>query len=115
MELKAPIRPSKWQDLEASFRMEPERASIDLKDGYLIATGLFPSEIGRDVESGPLNDLKASTILSGPFKIGLTPNPSQHLTFDETETYPTVLLLNFRRVRHLHRLQCIGASTYFPH
>ena len=62
---------------------------------FLSAIGVGLTEV-RTKESllGPLDELKASNLLSGPFKLALTRNPSEHLTFVGSHARPTVRLLD---------------------
>lgn len=63
-----------------------------------------------NIPQGPLNDLSASNIVNGPFRIRLTTNPAKHLTFDEESSTPTILLLDFATILDFIIPQCIGLS-----
>lgn len=59
--------------------------SVRLK--FLKALGISETETQRKDEiRGPLDELKASNLLSGPFRLVLTENPSEHLTFTGSHT-----------------------------
>jgi len=57
---------------------------------------------------GPLDELKASNLLSGPFKLALTTNPTEHLTFVGSHSQSTVRLLNLETIFRLYTPQRCG-------
>ena len=79
---------------------------------FLEQTGLSFVETQLAAVSGPLEELRASTVVSGPFSIRLTKYPSQHLTFNDAGDALTILLLDFPGILNLYRPQCVGISTY---
>lgn len=85
---------------------------------FLRALGLSPSEAKSRKDqgfSGPLDELRASHLIAGPFHISLTQIPSEHLTFDDTHGRPTLRLLHLDRVLDYYIVQRSGLATYQPY
>jgi hypothetical protein len=82
---------------------------------FLNAIGLGLVEV-RPKESlfGPLDELKASNLLSGPFKLSLTKNPAEHLTFVGSHSRSTVRLLDLGTIFRLYAPQRCGLMRYHP-
>jgi len=70
------------------------------------------------IRYGPLGDLKASIVCSGPFDIALTVKPFEHLTFVRHDVYgrshkrETLQVMKLERIFELYRLQFMGLATY---
>lgn len=62
---------------------------------------------------GPLDDLKASNLRNGPFKIELTEQPSAHLTFCRSHGRSSIRLLKIEAIAHLYVPQRTSIATYF--
>jgi len=58
----------------------------------------------------PLGDLKASVINHGPFKVDLTFNPSEHLTFARVRNKLTMRILDLGIIFRLYMLQVSGIA-----
>jgi hypothetical protein len=100
--------------LQTDFHVEDEPAQNPIHAMVLGAAGIkiFEIEKSEAAEStqGPLDELSASNVKNGPFKILLTKIPSRHLTFDESSQKPTILLLDLAIVRDFVIPQGIGLS-----
>ena len=82
---------------------------------FLCALGLSSSEAkSRKYQDfwGPLDELRASHLIAGPFQVSLTQVPSEHLTFDDTHGSPTLRLLHLDRVLDYYIVQRSGLATY---
>jgi hypothetical protein len=63
----------------------------------------------REILYGPIDELKASNILSGPFRLRLTNQPSEHLTFAEEQGKATLRILKLDAIfKFAYRLQRTG-------
>ena len=85
----------------------------NLRTTILLISGITETEC--HVESdlrGPLDELKAANMIAGPFKLGLTTNPTEHLTFVGTHSKTTVLLLDTESIFNLYAVQRIGLARY---
>ena len=77
---------------------------------FLGALGLTESDTlrSRDLRlMGHLDELKASNLLKGPFKITLTSHPEEHLTFDSSHKQ-SVNLLDIEGIFRLYPAQRTG-------
>lgn len=98
--------------LSAYFHVEPTRLSQNfLRDELLSSLGISDSEARVIDQFGPLDELRASYIRTGPFTIALTDEPSRHLTFDEIKGRPELMLLNLSTIFTLYNPQRIGLVT----
>jgi hypothetical protein len=82
---------------------------------FLRAVGVSPAEAkSREDHNviGPLDELRASHLVAGPFQISLTRAAVEHLTFDETHGKPTLRVLHLDRVIDYYIAQRSGLSTY---
>lgn len=89
----------------------PNLGPNSFSEALLRSAGIKQAEIIRDGEkphSGPLHNLKASIIKTGPFDLALTNNPSCHLRFDEDKRQPTILLLDSDTISKLAILESTG-------
>ena len=102
------------EDLSWLLQMKAPKDTSFLIDVILEKTGIPRSTFVQPVEHmiGPLDELKASNLLHGPFKIKLTHRPRYHLTFDEAEGRPMVRLLDFDTIKSFLPLQISGVITY---
>lgn len=119
-------RISHSQDLSFNFELKHEIQNFltrmppstdDLGAAVILAAGITQDEIKSnekpDVEkSGSLDELKASVLSGGPFKIALTPHPSEHLTFRERGGRSYILVLDLRAVFRFIIPQRLGLSQY---
>lgn len=80
----------------------------------LSTTGLAENECHGHNSKGPLDELSASNIVNGPFKIILTPNVNEHLTFARCKNQPTLRILDLDTIFGLYPLQRTGLATYKP-
>jgi len=97
------------------LKMEPSKGN-DIRSYFLRAAGISEAEartINRPM--GPLDELKASTLLKGPFKIGLTKMPFEHLTFIRSHTHSTVGLLELDCILEFYAPQRCGLFTSAPY
>jgi len=107
-----------------------DESPSDYRWEALRTLGITDAEtIPKDIV-GPLDDLKASNLLRGPFNIKLTQSAAEHLTFRGPHSHSTLRLLGINeifKVYHIHRsgiaryeiLKCLlipsvlGVSTVF--
>jgi hypothetical protein len=61
--------------------------------------------------NGSLDELRASNILAGPFRIRITSTPSEHLTFDDSHGRPVIRLLSGDRILMIYVAQRTGFVT----
>ena len=103
----SPLAPEELLEL---LRIKPPRQTNKLKDVILERVGLTSSDLMPPPHqmTGPLDELKASNLLQGPFKITLTRRPRYHLTFDESCGVPTVRLLDFNVIKSFFTPQISG-------
>ena len=74
----------------------------------LKSLGLTENDVGsRHGHSGHLDELKASNLLRGPFKINLTNHPAEHLTFDSSHKQ-AVNILDIDAIFRLYPAQRSG-------
>jgi hypothetical protein len=111
------MRDRREQNFMAALRMKAERDigvfSGSLKSRFAHRTGLSSAELEHQELDGPLSEIRASTIKSGPYDIRTISNYARHLTFEESEDHSnTMLVLDSDAVRNAYRPQCLGIATY---
>jgi hypothetical protein len=85
-----------------------------VRSDFILTIGLTESEIkalGYDTMDS-LDELKASNLLKGPFRVALTNKPSEHLKFVGPHTQSTLRLLDIPVVFQLYHPQRTGIATY---
>lgn len=83
-----------------------------IKGEFLRSTGLVnecPPKVGK---VGAIDDLKASHLNKGPFRIAFTNIPEEHLTFNDSGTRPTIRILHLDRVLKIYIAQRTGLARY---
>jgi hypothetical protein len=80
-----------------------------IKGEFLRSTGLV-GESTTPMKVGGLDVLKASHLMAGPFRISLTENPAEHLTFNDSGTRPTVRLLHLDHIIRIYLSQRAGLA-----
>jgi len=96
-------------------KYSPKRtlAPTSMKDSLLDMLGVIPREYQANEEiSEPLDELRASNILSGYFKIEVTMNIGDHLTVDESLTPPRIRLVKFPTALRLYCLYQTGLARH---
>lgn len=97
--------------LALNLNMKSIRGSF-WRSQFILALGLTESEIlGRRKLTGHLDELKASNLLKGPFKITLTSHPGEHLTFDSSHKQ-SVNILDIESIFKLYPAQRTGIIRY---
>jgi len=85
------------------------------------ASGLTEAEISVAKLIGPLDELRASNLQTGPqaifsrpfaSEIGLTQKPSEHLTFALKNKRQTIVLLDIPSIFKIYLPQRVGLVTY---
>jgi len=76
----------------------------DFRTHVLASVGITDAEAHAETLVGPLDELKASNIRSGPFDIDLTEVPREHLTLTRLSPKPTIKLLKFEKIFNLFKL-----------
>lgn len=93
-----------------------------IKGEFLRSTGLVGECTRKEKEAqgyekeereGGLDDLKASHLNAGPFRIAFTDKPSEHLTFSDSGTRPTVRILHLNQILRIYIAQRTGLARYF--
>jgi hypothetical protein len=75
---------------------------------FLLSLGLTENDTAsRQGLLGHLDELKASNLLKGPFKINLTNHPAEHLTFDSSHRQ-AVNILDIESIFKLYPAQRTG-------
>ena len=83
------------------------------RDAFICITGLTAVDLrNKDDIIGPLDELKASNFLKGPFAIALTEKPSEHLTFSGSHRKSTLRLLDLKTIFRLYIPQRVGIARY---
>ena len=75
--------------------------------------GISKTETARKDIVGPLDDLKASNLLRGPFNIQITNNPAEHLTFKGPHSHSTLHLFSIDSIFYFYRIHRSGIATSF--
>lgn len=78
----------------------------------LLATGISEADCLDANLQGPLDDLNASNILAGPFKIELTSESYQHLTFAKLRNGWTLRVLDLQSIFKFYAIQRTGIVRY---
>ena len=85
------------------------------RDAFLSIAGINPTDLAiKDEPVGPLDGLKASNLITGPFTVSLTNKPHEHLTFSGSHSHTTVRLLNVPGIFQLYIPQRTGVARYRP-
>jgi hypothetical protein len=85
------------------------------RDAFICITGLTPVDLMMKGDIfGPLDELKASNFLKGPFTITLTNKPSEHLMFFGSHRNSTLRLLDLKTIFQLYVPQRVGIARYIP-
>ena len=102
--------------LVALYSPEGTIAPTNIKDGLLQMLGVIPRESRQNEEmSEPLDELRASNILSGYFKIDVAKEIRDHLTVDESLIPPRIKLVKFSTALRLYRPSRTGLARHpFP-
>lgn len=88
------------------------RTSDNPRCEFLSNVGVREWEIRERDLFGPLDELKASNILQGPFRIALTNEPWEHLMFTGSHNLLTVRLLDLDDIFELYRPHRTGIARY---
>lgn len=100
------------------LRMESTRGN-SIRAHFLAVAGVSEAEIRRTHQVfGPLDELKPSILVKGPFKVSLRKMPCEHLTFSTSDNQSTVGILELEavleayitptlRVVHVPLIRCI--------
>jgi hypothetical protein len=91
-----------------ALHFESEALAWDFRDYIRRRTGLTKRETTQEVLAGPLDELKASVILQGAFRIAFTTVPAQHLTFNQSHDSPILQILDLQSIFRLYLLQRSG-------
>jgi len=82
-----------------------------VRSKFLNAIGISETEArAKDSPVGPLDELRASSLLSGPFKIDLTKKPLEHLTFTGSHAQLFVRILDLETIFKLYTPQRSGLA-----
>jgi len=85
------------------------------KEAFLSITGITPTDLKvKDKILGPLDELKASNLIAGPFGVALTDKPAEHLTFSGSHSRSTVRLLDIKSLFRLYIPQRTGVARFYP-
>lgn len=109
---KAKISRSFVSFIHAESRFDSDNR---MRINFLRAVGVSSAEakLREDYNFvGPLDELRASHLVAGPFQISLTRAAVEHLTFDETQGKPTLRVLHLDRVIDYYIAQRSGLCTY---
>ena len=68
----------------------------------------------KDEILGPLEELKASDLIAGPFGVALTNKPAEHITFSGSHSRSTARLLDIRSLFRLYIPQRNGVARFYP-
>ena len=84
-----------------------------LRSLFLLNIGIKESESREGIAlQGPLDDLKASNIICGPFGIMLTNNPKEHLTFGIDGGRRVLRILSLDKIFALYCFQRVGLMRH---
>jgi hypothetical protein len=112
---KAPTRWTKSRKDEILIRrLQLQDTEQDyFREAFLLIAGVTQTDLKpKEDLLGPLDELKASNLLSGPFGIALTNKSSEHLTFTGPHSRSTVRLLNIEGIFRLYVPQRTGVARY---
>jgi len=107
-------RKSKSSHLIPYLKMESTSPGLNYwRSVFLSNIGIAEEETHKqDGLHGPLDDLKASNLLAGPFRIALTKRPFEHLMFSGMHSQQIVQLLDLEKIFEFYRPQRTGIATY---
>lgn len=77
----------------------------------LSSVGLTDSELRAEPRFGQINELSASNILKY-FKLSLTDDPGDHLTFEESGDEDTLRILSLKSIFGQYSIQRVGFMRY---
>jgi len=84
------------------------------KEAFLSIAGISHTDLKmKDDMLGPIDELKASNLVAGPFGVALTDKPSEHLTFSGSHSRSTVRLLDIKGLFRLYIPQRTGVARYY--
>ena len=93
------------------LRMESTGGN-SIRAHFLAVAGVSEAEIRRTHQVlGPLDELKVSILVKGPFKVSLRKMPCEHLTFSTSDNQSTVGILELEAVLEAYIPQRCGLST----
>jgi hypothetical protein len=101
------------QSFAKSLGVDPYSYQQTLNEIVFTFVGLSPTDAPKELPKGSLDALKAHNIVKGAFKIALTNDPARHLTFDESDGRPTLLVLSQKGIISLFCVQHAGLFTHF--
>ena len=78
----------------------------------LSSIGVLEAESNGVTIYGPLDNLKASNLLHGPFGLMLTKIPKEHLTFGTDKSKPMLRILDLDDIFDYYSLQRSGVISY---
>jgi|SRR5271154_5888904 len=85
------------------------------KEAFMSITGVSLTDLkAKDEILGPLDELKASNLIAGPFGVALTDKPAEHLTFSGSHSRSTVRLLDIKGLFRLYIPQRTGVARFYP-
>ena len=104
--------PAKTQ-LERQLRIRLPQAS-DGRDEFIRKIGIHDLCDRPEVVklNGPLDELRASNVSSGYFRIRFTENPVDHLKFDDLSDHPQIKMLKLANILNIYVTQCVGLTAY---
>jgi hypothetical protein len=111
---RADFRLATRQKFAKSLGVDPAAYQQSLHEIILSYVGIVPSDRPSEAPKGSLDALKANNIVQGAFRIALTDEPARHLTFDESDGRPTLLVLSLQGMTSLFCIQHAGLFTYLP-
>ena len=108
-----PSKQSLPRILEWHLQDQTEESMHYYRCDALKTLGISKTETARQDIVGPLDDLKASNLLRGPFNIQTTNNPAEHLTFKGPHSHSTLHLLSIDSIFYFYRIHRSGIATSF--
>ena len=95
------------------LKMESTSSPVNYwRSVFLSRIGITEEETRkREALQGPLDELKASNLLAGPFRIAVTKKPKEHLTFSGVHSHPVIRILDLEQVCECFRPQRTGIAT----
>jgi hypothetical protein len=99
--------------LEWHLQDQTEESMHYYRCDALKTLGISKMETARQDIFGPLDDLKASNLLRGPFSIQTTNNPAEHLTFKGPHSHSTLRLFSIDSIFYFYRIHRSGIATSF--
>jgi hypothetical protein len=99
------------QRLDLVKELNMEDGTISVRESVLSEAGFTETEISDTrVLQGPLDELKASNLHTGPFRVQLTTFPHEHLTFTRDQGQRSVRLLDIASIFRIYPLQRSGLA-----